>query len=452
MAQREIFSTRFATLMTMAGVAIGLGNVWRFPYMMGRYGGSAFLIVYLVFVVLFAVPALMAEWALGRQTRRGPVGAFTEAFGPLAGRIIGALLLATVLVADSYYLVVIANIVYAGGFSIVHGFGPEHLPAFEAGIGHGRLQYAIALGVLAMTLLVIHRGLRRGIEATSKVFVPFAGVIVLILVAYTLSLPGALVQLGRFLHPDFSALGAEQLFAALGQAFFSAGLGGTFMLVYGSYLRDNESIPGAAVLTALGDAGAALMAALFIVPAILVFGLDMSAGPSLIFATLPQLFGSMPGGQLVGSLFLIALAVMAFLSNVAAIEVFVDGIGELVPMRMQRGGIILVVLGVEAALMLPSALVPGTIGTLDLIFGSGMQVLGSALAVAALVWGLGQVTTLKQMFGARGATRASGENSGTARAARSVTAWQASLFWWLRWVVPGALFAILLGYIHSKIG
>ncbi len=452
MAQREVFSTRFAMLMTMAGVAIGLGNVWRFPYMMGRYGGSAFLFVYLIFALLFAVPALMAEWALGRGTRRGPVGAFTAALGPVGGRIIGALLLITVLVADSYYLVVIANIVYAGGFSIRHGFNPDHLPAFEAGIGNGLLQYGLALGVLALTLLVIHRGLRRGIEAISKLFVPFAGLLVLILVVYTLSLPEALAQLGRFLRPDFSALGAEQMFAAIGQAFFSAGLGGTFMLVYGSYLRDGESIPGAALLTVLGDAGAALMAALFIVPAILIFGLDMTAGPSLIFATLPQLFGAMPGGRLVGSLFLVALAVMAFLSNVAALEVFVGGIGELVPLRMRRDHLILFVLAVEAALMLPSALVPGTIDALDLIFGSGMQVLGSALAVTALVWAIGRAETLRQLFGNTQAAPIGDRRHGTANFPTPVSAWQAILFWWLRLVVPGTLIVILLGYIRSKIG
>jgi NSS family neurotransmitter:Na+ symporter len=430
---RATFSTRLATLLTMAGVAIGLGNVWRFPYMMGRYGGSAFLLVYLLFTIAFAVPALMAEWALGRHTGRGPMGAFTAALGPLGGRIVGSLLLITVLVADSYYLVVIANIVYTAWFSMARGFGPAALPAFEAGLARGGLQYAISVALLALTLFVIHRGLRCGIEATSRIFVPFFGIVEVLLVISTLALPGALEQFARFLRPDLSRLGAAEIFAALGQAFFSLGLGGTFMLAYGSYLRDRESIPRAALATGLADAGASLLASLFIVPAVLVFGLDMAAGPQLIFATFPRLFEAIPGGLLLGSLFLLALILMAFLSNVAALEVFVAGCAEIAPLRLGRNGIIAATLVIETLLMLPSALHPPLVAWLDLIFGSGMQVLGSALAVVALTWGLGRAATLGQIFG------------------ESPRGWRSACFHWLRFVVPGALLAILLGYIHSKI-
>ena len=481
-ATPEIFSTRLATLLTMAGVAIGLGNVWRFPYMMGRYGGSAFLLVYLLFTLIFAVPALMAEWTLGRATRRGPVGAFTAAFGPAAGRLIGGLLLLTVLVADSYYLVVIAGIVYTAWFAVARGFDAAHLAGFQTGLADGRLQYVIALALLLATLAVIHRGLRRGIEAASRLCVPFFGVVVVGLVAYTLSLPGVLAQLAIFLRPDLSALRAEHLFAALGQTFFSVGLGGTFMLVYGGYLREREPIPSAAVATALGDAGAALLASLFIVPAILAFGLDMTSGPGLIFDTLPRLFGAMPAGRWVGSLFLVALTLMAFLSNVAALEVFVRGAGEIAgrgrergapaaaapsgrprgaaPSRRARNRVILLALGLETLLMLPSALDTKVIAILDLVFGSGMQVLGSALAVVALVWGLGRRTALAQIFGAAGgaaprpgeAAPRRGADAGRPPGGRAVPpAFMAFTLWWLRWAVPLALVAILAGFVHSKI-
>ena len=432
MATREIFSSRFATLLTMVGVAVGLGNVWRFPYMMGRYGGSAFLFVYLLFTLLFAVPALSAEWSLGRATRRGPVGAFTLAFGRTPGLVIGWILLITVLVADSYYLVVIAKITYTAFISFAQGFGPEGRPAFEAGLANGSLQYAIAIGLLIVSLLVIHRGLRKGIETASKAFVPLFGAIVIVLVVYALSLPGALERLAGFLRPDFSLMGAEQIFAALGQVFFSAGLGGTLMLVYGSYLREDEAIPSGALATVLGDAGAALLASLFIVPTILVFGLDMTAGPHLIFATLPELFEAMPGGRWVGGLFLTALLLVAFLSNIAALEVLVSGLGDIARFRLERKRIILLVLAIEAAVMLPSAIHPPLIAHLDLIFGSVMQVFGSCMAALAITWGLGRGATLTQLFG--------GEHRG----------WRAAYFEWLRFVVPGALIAILAGYVYSK--
>ncbi len=417
----------------MLGVAIGLGNVWRFPYMMGQYGGSAFLLVYLLFTFIFAIPALTAEWALGRETRRGPFGAFSKAFGPTAGGIIAVVLLVTVLVADSYYLMVIANIAYSSVFSITQGFSDETMALYDRHLANGGLQYVIGLGILIATLIVLYRGLQKGIEAASKLFVPFFGIVVVSLVVTALSMDGALSSLWRFLNPDFSNLGKREVFAALGQAFFSIGLGGTFLLMYGSYLDDRQKLPVAAVLTALGDTGAAMLAALFIVPSILVFGLNMEEGPTLIFSTLPKLFDYMPGGRFFGSLFLLALSLVAFLSNVAALEVISRGLRDWGRVPLSWGKLLAVVGIVEALLMLPSALNPKLIGVLDLIFGSGMQVLGSALAVLGLTFGLGRRVVFKQIFG------------GTPRT------WHRVYFIWIKWILPAALFLILLGYIESQI-
>ena len=417
----------------MIGVAIGLGNVWRFPYMMGQYGGSAFLIVYLGFTLFFAVPAVMAEWGLGRATRKGPIGAFSTVWGPGWGRVVGYLLLLTVLVANSYYLVVIANVIYSAYFSIVHGFDADSVRVFEKGLALGWLQYILAVGTLGISLYVIHRGLRRGIEVVSRIFVPFFLVTVLYLVFHALALGGALDQMAAFLNPNFSDLTAESLFAALGQAFFSLGLGGTFLLIYGSYLQDDQPIARGACWTGAGDAGAALLAGLFIVPTILVVGLDMTEGPRLIFSTLPRLFMEMPAGRFVGSLFMLALAMVAFLSNIAALEVLAGGINDGRKTPWRRSHLIVGIGLLELVLMLPSALDPNVIGTLDLVFGSGMQVLGSALAVLAITWGLGKQGVLKQIFGSE-------EGRG-----------KTLFFFWLRWVVPGALFCILIGYIYASI-
>lgn len=417
----------------MVGVSIGLGNVWRFPYMMGKYGGSAFLFVYLAFTLLFAIPACMAEWALGRETRMGPLGAFSAVLGPRWGKAIGYTLIGVVIVADSYYIVVIANVVYTGFFSVVYGFGNGLFADFEAGLSDGYLQYAIAVGILLASLYVIYRGLNRGIEQLSKVFVPFFGAVIIYLVVSAFSLAGAPAHFAAFLRPNWSALEAEHVFAALGQAFFSLGLGGTFLLVYGSYLRQDENIPRAAILTGLGDAGAAILASLFIIPAILVFDLDMTAGPRLIFSTLPKLFQAMPAGRVLGSLFMLALFMVAFLSNLAALQVIVGSVNDNRTRPWPRDKIIFAVGAMEILLMLPSALNPNLIGTLDLIFGSGMQVFGSALAVMAVAWGLGKSKTVAQVF------------------ANSSASTQAIFYFWIRWVVPGALFCILILYIYSSI-
>ena len=415
----------------MIGVSVGLGNVWRFPYMMGKYGGSAFLIMYLIFTVLFAIPALMAEWALGRETRKGPIGAFSAAFGPGLGKPIGYLLILTVLVADSYYLVVIANVIFTTYFSIAHGFTETSMGLFQTQLGNGVLQYIIAVATLVACLLVIYRGLNKGIESISKIFVPFFGVVIIYLVINAFLLEGAPEKFAAFLNPDFSVIKAEQVFAALGQTFFSLGLGGTFLVIYGSYMQREQNLPRAAIATAFGDVGAAVLASLFIVPTVLVFGLDMSQGPTLIFSTLPELFNVMPAGRLLGSAFLLSLCMVAFLSAVAALEVAVGGLTDI--LKTSRTKIILALGGLELMLMLPSALYPKLIGILDLVFGSGMQVFGSALAVLGVVWGLGKIKTLNQIFG--GAK----ENLSNI------------YFVWIRWVVPVSLLFILISYIYTSL-
>jgi NSS family neurotransmitter:Na+ symporter len=413
----------------MIGVAVGLGNVWRFPYMMGQYGGSAFLVVYVVFVLIFAIPAVTAEWSLGRYTRHGPIGAMERAFGPF-GKWIGYLLVLTVLIANSYYVVIVGNVAFSAIFSVFTGFTPASIPLYEARLGNGVLQAIIALAVIAAALWVIHRGIGRGIERVSRLFVPLFGVMIVTLIIMALRLPGATAALGDFLAPDFSQLTPTSVFAALGQAFFSLSLGGTFYLVYGSYLRDEENIPKAAIATGIGDASAALLASLFIVPTVLALGLNMQAGPSLIFETLPRMFAEIPAGRFIGTAFLVGLWMMAFLSTVAAFQVIVAALTDSFNLSLTKAG--LIVGGVEAVLMLPSALHPEIIGTLDLIFGSGMQMLGSGLTIVALFWGCDKAVAVSQIFG--------GRTDGIRRL----------YLGWLRWVVPATLGVMLLLYIaHS---
>ncbi len=433
MANRPIFSSRIATVLTLIGIAVGLGNVWRFPYMMGKYGGSAFLFVYLAFTLLFAIPALTAEMALGRATQKGPLGAFSQVFGKHWGRIAGGIILLSLAMATSYYAVVIGNVLYTSWFSVATGFSNDTLAVFGSGLGKGWMQYLITVAIIILSLFVIRRGLRKGIEPLSKFFVPFFLIAIIYLIINALSLEGAGEKMLNFLKPDFEALDTEQVFAALGQTFFSVGLGGNFMIIFGSYLQKQEKIPKIAVMTAVGDVSAALLASLFIIPAILVFGLNMAEGPTLIFSTLPQLFIEMPAGRFVGSLFLISLSMVAILSLVAALEVVVSGLSDFPKLNKHRNKIIWCV-GIGLSLVaLPSALNPALIGTLDLIFGSGMMVFGSAMTVIGLVWGLGKMKALKEIFGA------------------DLPQWKAFYHFWIKWVVPIALILVLIGYVYSLI-
>ena len=414
----------------MIGVAVGLGNVWRFPYMMGQHGGSAFLVIYIVFVLIIAIPAITAEWSLGRYARHGPIGAMQRAFGPI-GRWIGYLLVSTVFIASTYYTVIVGNVAFSAFFAISSGFTPATIPVYEAELANGVLQASVSLLVIVAALWVILCGIGKGIERISKLFVPLFGVMIITLVVMALRLPGAIAALIEFMHPDFSQLTPTSVFAALGQAVFSLSLGGTFYLVYGSYLRDDADIPKTAIATGLGDAAAALLAALFIVPAVLALGLNMNAGPMLIFETLPRMFAEIPAGRFVGAAFFTGLWMMAFLSTVAAFQVIVAALTDSFKMSLTKAALILGVS--EALLMLPSALNPEIIGILDLIFGSGMQMLGSALAITALFWGCDKAVAATQIFGGR-----------TDGARQLYLAW-------LGWVVPAVLGVMLVVYVADSI-
>ncbi|HXV78099.1 MAG TPA: sodium-dependent transporter [Candidatus Polarisedimenticolaceae bacterium] len=426
------FASRLTTILTMVGVAVGLGNVWRFPYMMGSYGGSAFLFVYLAFVLLLGIPAVIGEWALGRETRRGTLGALDAAFGR-AGRPLGWILVGALAVANSYYLVVIGNVVYTMLFSVAVGFRDETLAAYRSGLTGAAIQASITLAALASALAVLALGFNRGAERLSRWFVPISGGMLIYLIAHSLALPGAIGALARFLRPDFAALTPTHVFAAMGQAFYSLSLGGTMLVVYGSYLREQENIRTAAIATALGDAGTALLAALFLVPTTLVLGLELTAGPQLVFDTLPRLFALVSGGRVAGTLFLAALAMVAYLSTLAALEVLLGALRDTLGLSTRTA---LSVLGAtQAGMLLPSVLWPRIIGTLDLVVGSGMQLAGSGVALIALGWGLGRATLLTQVFGAADA-------SGF---------WPQSYLLWVRWVVPFALAVTLALYLYDSL-
>ncbi|HRW98277.1 MAG TPA: sodium-dependent transporter [Cyclobacteriaceae bacterium] len=426
------YTSTLTSLLTMIGVAVGLGNVWRFPYMMGSYGGSAFLAVYLGFTLLFAFPALMAEMTLGRMSGKGTLDSFRIIFGNNIGGFIGLMLLVVITISGSYYVVVVANVIYTSAYSIIFGFGRDNIEGFKSGLNYPQLQYGITLLLIATSLFVIHKGLTRGIEWLSKIIMPFFLLAMGYMIFNALSLPGALDKFTEFLSPDLSRLHATEIFAALGQAFFSVGLGGTFVVVYAAYINQNESIPKMALLTGLGDVSASLLVSLFLVPSMLVFGMDMASGPGLIFDTFPRLFATMPAGRWIGSLFLIALTLVAFLSLIAAYQVpFVSIQNERPELPPKKT---LVAIGVvQGMLALPCAFSPDLIGILDLIFGSGMQVLGSALCVLGITWGYTRLTARESLFTSSGNTTI-----------------QKLAFAWIKWIIPLALLAVLAGYVYDS--
>ena len=428
---RERFTSHLTALLTLAGLAIGLGNVWRFPYMMGQSGGSAFLLIYLLCMVLLAVPALTCEWALGRDTRGGPLTAYRTLFGPVIGTWIGLSLLFSVLVVLAYYNLIVAKVIYSAGFAALYGFSQTGFDSYADGLGRPALQYPLAIGVVALSAWIVNRGLRSGIEWVNRLWVPAFGLIALYLVGVALSLDGALPRLREYLAPDFTVIGPALWFAAMGQACFSVGLSGVLHVTYGAYLADSEKLLPTALVTGLMDAGAAILAALFVVPAVLAFGLDMTAGPKLLFDTLPHLFSVMPGGRVLASLFLIGWGLVAILTSVATVDALISGLTRVLPERIDKTRCAVFISAAVSAVMLPIAFNEHWIGTLDLVFGSGMLMLGSLLAVIGTSWGRGG-DMLKRQLSLHLSTR--------------TASW---LIAWIRYVLPLALIAILGGFLVS---
>ena len=425
------FSSRFTTILTMAGFAIGLGNVWRFPYMLGQNGGGAFLLVYLVFMLMLAIPAITCEWTLGRHTREGTVGAFRQVFGHRLGTLVGYALLFSVFVALSYYALVVAQVIYSGYFALAHGYSDASLATYATQVNDPGVMLGVGAATIIVAAGIILRGLRQGIEAASRLLVPVFALVCVYLVFVALRLPGATTLLTAYLKPDFSQITGSVLFAAMGQACFTLGLSGSIGIAYGAYLRDEEKLFPIATATAGMDTAAALLASLFVIPAVLVFGLDMAGGPGLLFDTLPRLFAVMPGGRALAAAFLIAWSFVCLLSIMAPLEAIIKGLEKNAGLQIARRNLIAIMSAALILVMVPIAYNPAWIGPLDLIFGSGMFMLGALLAVVGAAWGIERSGLKRQLFG----DRAGGPGS--------------AVILWLRWVVPLALAAILAGHVVS---
>jgi NSS family neurotransmitter:Na+ symporter len=439
---RETFTSRLGFIATMIGVAVGLGNVWRFPYMVGRFGGAAFVLVYLLLARVIGVPALRAEWSLGRHTRRGSVGAF-EAAGFPGGRKLGWLFFLAVTAATGYYSTAIGWVVYhalaQSAALLGSGFDASAILPPEAGFSSSALTLQLMFTSLVILgcLVVLLRGLRSGIERVSTVITPLLFMILVVLVVRGLTLPGGAEGVSWFLLKfEPGDLNAAVVMAALGRVVFSLALGGTFMVVYGSYLEEGESLRAGAVWTVLGDTGAGLLAGLAIFPAVFALGLEPGSGPGLIFETLPRVFERMPAGHFFGLLFFTALAGAAYLSAVAAFEVLVVGLMD--NTNLERRQAAWLVAGVVLVFAVPPMINLRIFIPWDLTFGTGFQTFGAFVAALTVGWALSRGEALRQLS----------EDPATEAATSTSTR---LLYLWIRFVVPGAILAVGTWWLLTEV-
>lgn len=435
--RRETFASRFGAIITMIGVALGLGNVWRFPYMVGRYGGAAFVLFYVLVVLVIGIPGLMAEWALGRHTRRGTVGAFARAGLP-GGTAIGWFFFVIVIAATAYYTNVIGWVLYyaAGEIARAVGAGGDASVVLPPDAGFSARSLGLQMGCTALVTLscafVLIRGLRSGIERASRIVIPTLCVILVVLIARALTLPNAMEGVAWYiLKFEVADLTPRVMMAAIGHAVFSLSLGGTFMVVYGSYLTDDDSLTANAAWTTFGDTFSGLLAGLAIFPAVFSLGLAPNSGPGLIFATLPNVFAAIPAGWLFGLLFFVGLLGAGYLSGLAAFEVLVAGLTD--NTRLSRRAAVAVVCLTVFMVSIPPMINMRVFVPWDLTFGSGMQTLGALVAAVTVGWAMSRADALRAL---------------SAGAGRAVPSW---LYVWIRWVIPGALLLVGVWWLLTDV-
>jgi len=327
--ERGNFGSRFGFILAAAGSAIGLGNIWRFPYFAGEHGGGAFVLVYLVFVVLIGIPVILAELSIGRASQKNPVGAFRALAPGSAWPVVGLLGVTCAFAILAFYSVVAGwtlGYLYeslTGGLSGVTT-AEKSEALFSGMIGSPLLPIGLTAAFMLLTVVVVRGGVSGGIERASKILMPVFFVLLVVLAVRSMTLPGGSEGLGFLFGFDWSKITVKVVISALGQALFSLSLGLGAMITYGSYLPRRENLWTSGATVAFFDTSIALLAGVIIFPALFAAGGDPAAGPGLVFVTMPTVFNALPGSTLVGVAFYSLLVIAALTSTISLLEVVVS--------------------------------------------------------------------------------------------------------------------------------
>jgi neurotransmitter:Na+ symporter, NSS family len=356
---REKWGSKIGFILAAAGSAIGLGNIWKFPYIAGENGGASFVLVYLICIAVIGLPVLIAEILIGRTTQRNPVGAFYKLSQSKVWASLGGLGVVAGFMILSFYAIIAG---WAIGYIVEAVMGnfykwPE--PASSAEHFHDLVSNPFwVIGYfglfMILTMAIVFAGVKKGIERASKIMMPVLFILLIALMIRGLTLEGADKGLDFLWNPDWSKITANSILLALGHAFFTLSLGMGAMLTYGSYMSDDNSVPGAALQVVTLDTLIALVAGMAIFTAVFAVGLDPAAGPGLIFHTLPVVFVKMPAGYIFSILFFILLSIAALTSSISLLEVVVAYFVDELKWKRHNAAVIIGI--VIFTLGLPSAL------------------------------------------------------------------------------------------------
>ena len=316
--KRPVWTSKYAFIITAVGSAVGLGNIWRFPYVMGQNGGAIFLAVYLLLILTICFIPLINELYIGKLTKKECVGAY-ESINPKF-KCIGMLNPITGILISAFYFIVGGWIIYYICQSLIHSQIKDYGEYFSALIQNPVYPSLLTLLFVFICVFFAARGVKKGIEAANKIFMPLFAVILIFLVIISLNLPNANLGLEYMFKPDFSKLNSHMVLAALGQAFFTLSIGMGALLTYGSYISEDKSLVKSVYTIILSDTTFALLAGIMIFPAVFSFNMQPNSGAGLVFVTLPKIFSQIPYGNYISLAFFVLLFCAAVTSGISIVE------------------------------------------------------------------------------------------------------------------------------------
>lgn len=418
------FSTKLGVIMAAAGSAVGLGNIWKFPYVAGENGGGVFLIIYLVCVLFFGIPLANTEFIIGKRSHKSVYGAFRALVHNSRWQWLSWLCVVTAVLIMGFYFVVTGwciNYLVEAIVNAFQGFGTAQLNAhFQLVTTTTWRVILFSIIPIVLTGAVLWFDVNKGIERLSKILMPLLLVIMLAMVVRVLMLDGSKVGLDFFFKTDFSQLSPRVVLEAMGQCFFSLSIGMGALITYGAYMPENQRTSVTAVQVVVLDTLVAILAGVIIFPAVFAFGFNPAEGPQLVFVVLPAIFGQMSFAWLSGVLFFSLLCIAALTSTISLMEVVVAFLVDATSQRkhpLDRRKSVLVTSAFAITLTLVCVLLPKAFGIFDQATSCYLMPIG-ALAMSLFVgWGLG----------------------------KTFTTWYGKLFVFaLRWLVPIAIVLIFL--------
>jgi NSS family neurotransmitter:Na+ symporter len=404
---RDVFSSKFGVIAAAAGSAVGLGNIWRFPYVAGENGGGAFLLIYLAFIVAIGLPVMLSELLIGRKAQKNAFGSFQKLAPGSMWSIVGLMgVLAAFLILAFYSTISGWTLEYlfqaiANGFE--HGNTKEMFDHFKQGTFRPLLWQML---FMFLTAWIVFSGVKNGIEKYAKILMPLLFVLIIAMCVRSLSLPGAEKGMAFLFKPDFSKITMSVILEALGQAAFSLSIGMGALITYGSYIKKDNDLAKTAVQVTIADTLIAILAGVMIFPAVFALGFQPNSGAGLVFEVLPKLFLEMPGGYFFSILFFFLLAVAALTSTISVLEVVVAYFSEELKISRKKATIVgagsIAVLGIFATLSFSDLkdvdiLGQSIFGLMEYTAANVLLPLGALLIVIFVGWNLQKKRVYKEV-------------------------------------------------------